>query len=100
MSSTEGGGGSRQWPTARGAANLRLALPGPLPGRHSREYRGRSVTLGLAPVGDRVIRPCCTYRARHRPPAHPLAHAHCTAERVWTATAFLACCLPPPFTSR
>jgi hypothetical protein len=37
-------------------------------GRHSSEYYGRSVILGLAPAGDPAIRPCCTYRARHRPP--------------------------------
>jgi len=36
--------------------------------------------LGFAPVSDPAIHPAV--RTRHRPPAHPLDHAHCTVLHI------------------
>ena len=60
--------------TPRQPAPCAPAFPGSSAGRCSRDYYGHSVAIGLAPVGDPAVRLRHTYRARRRPPTHPLDH--------------------------
>ena len=48
------------------------AFPDFMAGRDSGDYHGHSSPWGSRPVGDPAVRLRCTYRARRRPPTHPL----------------------------
>jgi hypothetical protein len=55
---------------------LRAAFPRPLVGRHSDDYYGTSVTVGLAPRRPSRLPSVIDVRARRRCPVRPLACGH------------------------
>jgi hypothetical protein len=58
------------------------AFPDLVAGRDSGGYHGHSSPWGSRPVGDPAVRLRCTYRARRRPPTHPLHPPHWRAPRA------------------